>query len=260
MWQKCGKFWYGINGQDVLKCNGMGVVESFCGGVTDFFGTSRDDVIVRKSISRDKRVCDAMMQYPGLRLLKQDTFQCMITFITSTNASIQKIQAGLKMLCRKFGNMVEFDGLEFFLFPEPDILAHASLAEIQKCGIGYRSKYVKHAAQMISDGTINLEDAGKMKYHEARKYLCDIPGVGNKVADCILLFSLEMDEAFPLDRWVLRILQEYYPDFEINTKSITEKQYDIIHDMAVEYFGPHAGHAQQFLFKMERDKHNKKWL
>ncbi|PJB96239.1 MAG: DNA repair protein, partial [Nitrosopumilales archaeon CG_4_9_14_0_8_um_filter_34_10] len=88
-----------------------------------------------------------------------------------------------------------------------------------------------------------------------------VPGIGNKVADCILLFSLDKIEAFPLDTWMIRILQKYYLEkFEIETKSITEKQYNILHEKIVKHFGPCAGYAQQFLFKMERENYQKKWL
>lgn len=88
-----------------------------------------------------------------------------------------------------------------------------------------------------------------------------VPGIGNKVADCVLLFSLDKLDAFPLDRWMLRILKKYYLDeFELKTKSITEKQYKILHEKIVDYFGPFAGYAQQFLFKMERENYQKRWL
>jgi N-glycosylase/DNA lyase len=101
----------------------------------------------------------------------------------------------------------------------------------------------------------------KCNYQDAKKIILTVPGVGNKVADCILLFSLDKLDAFPLDRWMIRILAKYYPKkFELETKSITEKQYDILHEKIVNYFGPYAGYAQQFLFKMERENYQKKWL
>ncbi len=96
---------------------------------------------------------------------------------------------------------------------------------------------------------------------EAKKNICVIPGIGNKVADCILLFSLNKLEAFPLDTWMIKILEKYYSnEFKIETKTITTKQYDILHEKIVNYFGPYCGYAQQFLFKMEREKYDKKWL
>ena len=100
-----------------------------------------------------------------------------------------------------------------------------------------------------------------MNYQMAKQELLKVFGIGNKVADCILLFSLDKLEAFPLDRWMLRILQKYYSDkFEVTTKTITNKTYDNMHEKIIEYFGEYAGYSQQFLFKMERELNNKKWL
>ncbi len=108
---------------------------------------------------------------------------------------------------------------------------------------------------------IDFEQLKKCEYHIAKEKVCSVPGVGNKVADCILLFSLNKLEAFPLDRWIIRILEKYYSDkFQIETKTITEKQYSILHEKIVNHFGPFAGYAQQFLFKMERENYQRKWL
>jgi N-glycosylase/DNA lyase len=114
---------------------------------------------------------------------------------------------------------------------------------------------------MVYSGKINLEYLKKCEYFKAKEIISEIPGVGNKVADCVLLFSLDKLEAVPLDRWIIRILGKYYPSiFEISTKTITNKQYEILHEKIINYFGPYAGYAQQFLFKMERENYKKKWL
>jgi N-glycosylase/DNA lyase len=114
---------------------------------------------------------------------------------------------------------------------------------------------------MVETGQIDFKYLKKCSYQDAKKIILTVPGIGNKVADCILLFSLDKLDAFPLDRWMIRILEKYYLDkFELETKSITEKQYDILHEKITKYFGPYAGYAQQFLFKMERDNYQKKWL
>lgn len=106
-----------------------------------------------------------------------------------------------------------------------------------------------------------IDDLKSSDYFDAKKKIRIIPGIGNKVADCILLFSLDKLESFPLDRWMIRILEKYYSKkFQIDTKTITEKQYDILHEKIVDYFGLYAGYAQQFLFKMERENYQKKWL
>jgi N-glycosylase/DNA lyase len=114
---------------------------------------------------------------------------------------------------------------------------------------------------MVYSGKINFENLKKYEYFNAKEVLSKVPGIGNKVADCILLFSLDKLEAFPLDRWMIRILEKYYPNiFELSTRSITNRQYEILHEKIVNYFGPYAGYAQQFLFKMERENYKKKWL
>lgn len=259
LWQRHGGFWYGIDGQNVLKCDSGGMVGSYKRRRNGFFRTDTELDMMGRSISRDGMVRAAMGRYPGLQLPRQDPFQCMLTFIASSNASIQKIRSNLYSLCRRFGRRIIYDGMAFFLFPEPQRLAGAHIGSIQKCGLGYRSDYIREASRMVSGGTVRFSDISRMRYHDARQRLLAVPGVGNKVADCVLLFSLGMTEAFPLDRWMLRILERHYPELGITARHTTDRQYRAFHDMLVEKFGPHAGYAQQFLFKMERDTQDKKW-
>ena len=261
LWEKCGSDWYGINGQDILKINKNAVIKSIQNSKTDFFRKKDNMQEIIKSISKDKTVKKAIKQYEGLRIFKQDPFQCMISFIISSNSNIQKIKNSLEKITKKFGVKVEIENKEFFLFPKPEKLANASIEEIKKCGVGYRAPFIKQAAEMIFSKKIDLEYLEKLDYKEAKKNICLIPGVGNKVADCILLFSLNKLEAFPLDTWMIKILEKYYSnEFKIETKTITQKQYEILHEKIVNYFGPYCGYAQQFLFKMERENYNKKWL
>ena len=261
LWEKCGSDWYGINGQDILKINKNAVIKSIQNSKTDFFRKKDNMQEIIKSISKDKTVKEAIKQYEGLRIFKQDPFQCMISFIVSSNSNIQKIKNSLEKITKKFGVKVEIENKEFFLFPKPEKLANASIEKIKKCGVGYRAPFIKQAAEMIFSKKIDLEYLEKLDYKEAKKNICLIPGVGNKVADCILLFSLNKLEAFPLDTWMIKILEKYYSnEFKIETKTITQKQYEILHEKIVNYFGPYCGYAQQFLFKMERENYNKKWL
>ncbi|MFQ5476563.1 MAG: DNA-3-methyladenine glycosylase 2 [Nitrosopumilus sp.] len=261
LWRKNNDYWYGVNGQDILKISNSGSIKSYQNIKTDFFRKKDNTNKIIKSISKDNTTRKAVRKYLGLRLLEQDPFQCLISFIVSSNSNIQKIKISLEKLCKKVGDRVEFDKQEFFLFPKPENIANASLNEILKCGIGYRSKFIKEAANMICSKEIDLNSLKKSNYFETKKSICSIPGVGNKVADCIMLFSLNKLEAFPLDRWMIRILEKYYFDeFQIETKTITEKQYDILHEKIVNHFGPYAGYAQQFLFKMERENYQKSWL
>ena len=261
LWEKNGLDWYGVNGQDVLKINKNGTIKSILNSKTDFFRKNDNMQEIIKSISKDKTVKKSVKQYEGLRIFKQDPFQCMISFIISSNSNIQKIKNSLEKISKKFGTKVKIQNNEFFLFPEPEKLAEASIKEIKKCGVGYRASFIKQASKMIVLQKINFEYLEKCDYQKAKKNIRLIPGVGNKVADCILLFSLNKLEAFPLDTWMIKILEKYYSnEFKIETKTITEKQYQVLHEKIVNYFGPYCGYAQQFLFKMERESHNKKWL
>ena len=261
LWRKNGNYWYGINGQDILKISNSGSIRSYQNIKTDFF-RKRDNIEkIIKSISKDSITKKAVKQYAGLRILEQDPFQCLISFITSSNSNIQKIKSSLEKMSKKFGVKVKFDNQEFFLFPKPEKLANASINEIKSCGVGYRARFIKEAANRTVLKKINFEYLKKSSYQDAKDEICLIPGVGNKVADCVLLFSLNKLESFPLDRWMIRILEKYYSDkFQLETKTITEKQYGILHEKIVNHFGPYAGYSQQFLFKMERENYQKKWL
>ena len=261
LWEKNETYWYGINGQDVLKINKNGEIKSILNSKTDFFRKNDNIEEIIKSISKDKTVKKAVKEYEGLRIFKQDPFQCMISFIISSNSNIQKIKSSLEKVTKKFGTKVKIEGKEFFVFPKPEKIAKASIDQIKTCGVGYRASFIKEAAQMVVLKKIDFEYLKKCDYHEAKKNICLVPGIGNKVADCIMLFSLNKLESFPLDTWMIKILEKYYSkEFKIETKTITQKQYELLHEKIVNYFGPYCGYAQQYLFKMEREKNDKKWL
>jgi N-glycosylase/DNA lyase len=261
LWKQIQNNWFGVNGQDVLRITDSGKIKSYAKQKIDFLREKDNLEEILRMISKDKTTRQAVKKYLGMRLLRQDPFQCLISFIVSSNSNIPKIKTCLENICKNFGEKIFFENKEFFLFPEPKILASASIQEIKNCGTGYRSKFIISASDMINSGKINLEYLKKCEYFKAKEIISEIPGVGNKVADCVLLFSLDKLEAVPLDRWIIRILGKYYPSiFEISTKTITNKQYKILHEKIVNYFGPYAGYAQQFLFKMERENYKKKWL
>ena len=261
LWKKNEKYWYGVNGQDILKIDNSGNIKSYQNNKIDFFRKKDDIEKIIKSISKDSVTKEAVKQYLGLRILEQDPFQCLISFIVSSNSNIPKIKLNLENISKKFGKKIKFQNQEFFLFPNPKKLAKISINEITSCGVGYRAKFIKEAAKIIDKKEIDFNYLKKCDYQDAKENMCQIPGVGNKVADCVLLFSLDKLEAVPLDRWIIRILGKYYAKkFEMNTKTITEKQYNILHKKIVNHFGPFAGYSQQFLFKMERENYQKKWL
>ena len=263
LWEKIGTKWYGVNGTDILSIDESSPnnIASYQKQKYDFFRQGDDFEKILKTISKDSIIKKATKQFPGLRLLRQDPFQCYISFIVSSNSSIQNIRLTLQKMTKKFGQKVTFDKKEFHLFPEPKKLANAERSELASCGLGYRVPFVKNASILVKDGIIDFDALKKSNYHAAKESLLQIFGIGNKVADCILLFSLEKLESFPLDRWIIRSLQQYYPGrFSFEGKTITKNKYQTLHQEIVQYFGPYAGYCQQFLFKLIRESNQKKWL
>jgi len=261
LWERINTKWYGIDGKRILVLENAQKLKKNMKYELDFFRLDDNFGKISNDLKNDNYVRNALNMFPGLRLLRQNPFQCYISFIASSNSNIPNIKSRLQNLCKTFGRRKIVDEKEFFLFPEPSNLANASISDIKKCGLGYRAKAVKDASLSVINGKIDFDFLKKVDYHTAKEELTKVFGIGNKVADCILLFSLEKLEAFPLDRWMLRILQKYYSkEFQISTKTLTEKTYDQLHENIVGYFGSYAGYAQQFLFKMERESYKKKWL
>ncbi len=256
LWRRIGDSWFGIDGGDVLRVDAVNTSEH-----GKFFRLDDDYDAILSDISRDALVRQCVARYDGLRLLRQDPFQCCISFIVSSNSGIPSIKTRLERLCRTFGDDVDAGGERFHLFPSPRKLAAASQAELLGCGLGYRAKFVKSAACTIHEKIVDLEALKKTDYQNAKEQLTGIAGVGDKVADCIMLFSLEKLDAFPLDTWTTRILDGSYADrFSVSEKSLTGKRYDTLHHEIREYFGEYCGYSQQFLFKWMRDRDGGRWL
>ena len=262
VWENYKDTWFIINGQNVIAIRqNPSEVLKLSNEAKNFFRNDDDFKEIVRSISRDKIVKKAVKHYPGLRITRQEPFQCYISFIISANSNIPNIRMRLQKLCRKFGAKTYVEKREFFVFPTPQILANATMSDLLECGLGYRAKYVKSASHAVVSEEIDFDYLKKTKYRVAKESLLNISGIGDKVADCILLFSLEKLEAFPLDTWITKIIQKYYSNkFSLGNKTITKKRYERIHQEIIDYFGNFAGYSQQFLFKMERDLNEKKWL
>ena len=262
LWENYGNEWFVPDGNNIImgKQTPFQVI-TFSKIAKNYFREDDNYEKILKDITKDKIVKKATNRYPGLRITRQDPFQCCISFIVSSNSNIPNIRMRLQKLCRKFGTKIRFQKRDFFLFPEPKRLARATLQELKECKLGYRSKYVLDASRAIASGEIDLDELKKMKYEQTKEILLKLPGIGDKVADCVMLFSLEKLDSFPLDTWMLKILQKYYSgSICIDKKSISKKRYEDIHQDVLEHFGKYAGYSQQFLYKMERDLNKKKWL
>jgi N-glycosylase/DNA lyase len=166
----------------------------------------------------------------------------------------------LSRLSVKFGEKRVFEGLEFHTFPTVEKLARISENGLRKCGLGYRAKYVQATAKKIYDEKYVLESLKNVPYLEARKALVEFPGVGLKVADCVLTFSLEKMEAFPVDIWVKRVILNHYANQLPETlvkklsthASLSTSEYEKLNAFGRSYFGRYAGYAQEYLFHFER--------
>lgn len=252
LWERSGGEWAGIDGPRLLRVReGRGMTRQ----AADFFRAGDDYGAMLREISRDRAVAGAVRRYRGLRLLRQDPFQCCITFIVSANSSMPRIRDGLARLCSRFGERSGGPGCASHFFPEPARLARASIGQLRACGLGYRAAYVKESARVARG---ELEGLRGCSYGRARERLLQMPGVGPKVADCIMLFSLEKLDAFPIDTWVKRALRLHYPG-SFAAEPGTEKGYMELRSEALARFGRYAGLAQQFLFKAARDGAGRSW-
>jgi len=174
----------------------------------------------------------------GLRILNQPPFETLISFIISANNNVGRIRGIIRRLCERYGGTLNFEGRTFYDFPTPAALAGAEESGIAACGAGYRAPYIKNAARAVADG-FDLAALRDMPYGDAKRALMALPGVGPKVADCVLLFALGHTRAFPADVWIKRALKDHY-GFKGNDRQTAA--------FALERFGAHAGIAQQYLF------------
>ncbi len=263
-WQKLGSWWYGVVGKNVFKVRQCGANLEFEGigeeFVQDYFGLNDNLKEISQCIDKDDYIRLALCKFKGLRIVRQLPWECLISFICATYKSIAAIELMLKKISAKYGEKQVFDDIDFYTFPTVERLANASENGLRECGLGYRAKYVQATAKKIRDDKVNLEDLKNLPYLEARKNLLEFSGVGLKVADCVLLFSLEKTEAFPVDVWVKRVILKHYSDhFPIeavkkmqNHNSLTNGEYLKIGEFARNYFGAYAGYAQEYLFHYER--------
>ena len=292
LWEKRDNSWYGIYGDHVLKLfvsssqipsggsksnkvtNNLEMhfssypqfqswerhVFRLNDNLSDIFSSFDNDVLVSESINK----------YPGLRLMRQEPFQCMVSFACASNTNIPMIRRMLKNLCQNFGNRVIVDGNEFFTFPSVERLNTASQHELLRCGLGYRTKAVKAIAESVVNGSLDARHLLRLDYEEAKDELLKVYGIGNKIADCILLFSLEKLNSFPIDVWMARVLYQNYGWLFNNNQSsrvhngktlqkITALEYRTVSKSAREYFGKYSGYAQQYLYYNIRQIAGRKW-
>ena len=184
-----------------------------------------------------------------MRLLRQDPWECLASFICSSSKQIVQIQQIIGLLCRRYGRPIPvLEGAQpAWSFPDAERLANVSALELRDCKLGFRAPYLAGTAAKIAAGELDLSRLGRLPLTEAREALLTLPGVGVKIADCVLLFAYGFPEAFPLDVWIMRALRKLY--FPRRTARIHRLRH-----FSQTHFGPQAGYAQQYLFHYMRTK------
>jgi N-glycosylase/DNA lyase len=195
-------------------------------------GAGPDDPLLRKAYATHR----------GMRIVNDPVFPCLISFICSAQMRVSRIHTMQTTLAERFGDTLEVGGETYHAFPTPDQLARASVDALRECSLGYRAPYVKETANMVASGETHPEEALELNYEEARTYLTRFVGVGEKVADCVLLFSLGYLEAVPLDTWIRSAISEYYPDCDHGSYRETSRA--IREQLGAKY----AGYAQTYIF------------
>jgi len=202
----------------------------------NYFDLSRDYVKIREHLCVDNFMKEATAFGAGIRILKQDKWEALCSFIISQNNNIPRIKAIIEALCNTFGDKTIFEDKIYFSFPSPDKLAGLSVKDLEPLRSGYRASYILHAARSICEGKLNLDSLSKLTAKEAKDALLKLHGVGEKVADCMLLFGLHMLDSFPRDTWIKQALLKYYDN-----------------DFDPFVFSPYAGIAQQYIFYYMRN-------
>jgi N-glycosylase/DNA lyase len=184
--------------------------------------------------------------YPGMRIVRDPFFPCLVSFICSAQMRVERIFAMQRALAREYGDVVELGGEPYRAFPPPERLAEVSEADLRALGLGYRAPYVKATARLLADGELTPADL-PADYERTREALTGYVGVGQKVADCVCLFSIGHLEAVPLDTWIRRAIAEHYPDADRGSYAETSRAIR-------ERFGPYAGYAQTYVFHYLRHR------
>ncbi len=219
--------------------------------VARYFALDHPLMDIYRTFPNDPTMSEALTFCRGLRIIRQPAWECLATFITSSMKQVAHIAQISHTLRRKFGKRLRLAEIELFAYPTVAALAKTSELELRKCALGYRAKNLLGTARMIANGEVELEKIRAMNDDDARAELCRFPGVGEKIANCVLLFAYERVRAFPIDIWIERVLRETY---FARKRKITAKR---LREFSQSYFGEFGGYAQQYLFHHARSTRKK---
>ena len=259
-WQSCGDGWVGVVHRRWvnLRQNGQTIVAKTCGPQIDWqwlaeylqIAVNLDAMLA--TFPADAPMRAAVEGCRGLRLLRQDPWECLASFILSSTKQIVQIRQIVAALCVRYGSPVAVPtgAQRAFAFPTSEQLAGLTESQLRACKMGFRAPYLLATARLVTEGRIDLGRLRSLDLAAAREQLLALPGVGPKIADCVLLFAGGFPTAFPLDVWVLRALRQLY--FRGQRPTLAR-----LKTFSETHFGPNAGYAQQYLFHFVRTKQPK---
>ena len=242
---------------NVKKENNSIIISGICDGniqkiVEDYFDLNRNYEEIKERLAKvDENLKIAEEYGSGIRLLNQDLWETIISFIISANNNIPRIKKIIERIAKKYGEKILFENKEYYTFPNVESLSKATVEDLRELGLGFRDKRIYDTTKIILEKQIDLEELGKIDdVNLLREKLMELPGVGEKVADCVMLFSsLKRLEVFPVDVWVRRVMNDLY----INKPDENKVSKEEVRKIAKQKYGNLAGIAQQYLFYWKRE-------
>jgi N-glycosylase/DNA lyase len=249
-WEKCGAGFSGAIGAKAAFVKQQGDQIFFTGidreTIARYFALDHPLTKICRSFPDDPALSAAKTFCHGLRIIRQPAWECLATFICSSMKQVAHIRQISLALRKRYGKSKQIFGHEIFTFPSAERIAGLTEPELRACALGYRAKNLLATARSVASGEADLEKWNKLPDADLRAALRELPGVGPKVANCVMLFAYERLRAFPIDVWIERVLrQTYFP----RKKKVTSRQ---LREFCDEYFGEHGGYAQQYLFHHAR--------
>lgn len=251
-WEECEGWWEGVVGGRLWRVRQEGNRIRYSGttasAIRHYLALDEDLPAILASVDRDPVIHRSIGACRGLRILRQDTWEILISFICATNTNIPRIRKMIASLAGCFGSRATGGDDSLYTFPGPEALSGSCDNHLEACRLGYRDRYVADTAAMVAEDPYLLDRIAGLPFHQARDALLSFPGVGPKAADCILLFGFHRLEAFPVDVWIRRIMHEYYLPPPPGMKGSSQKEDRRIREFGRGHFGEYAGYAQEYLF------------
>ena len=253
-WQQVDEWYYGVIAGALVKISQRDDTLHFDSHdprltderLTQYFALDQDLDQVLASIDHDDHMHAAILAHRGLRLIRQEPWECTASYLLTAFNNIQRITRIIENLCQQFGRPITFEGWRTYTFPSPETIADVPLGRLGLLGLGFRAAHLAAVARRFADRSFRPEDVRGAPYAVVKQRLMELPGIGDKVADCIALFAFQRYEAFPIDVWVRRALALYLPKEQLTLKRM--------HAFAAAHFGAHAGYAQQYLYHALRQR------